>query len=285
LIASLVDSWFQRVSIFPLGLGNEGAVLVNRLVVASVTLLCSVGGAWAGDFFEGVSVDRLMNAAPAATWTGPYVGFTVGYGWADLEATNLFATVTGVGSGSLPLTGFTTSENSFNAGGTAGYNFYTSNMVLGVEADVSFGDHEYNSGTLSVTDVFVGGDTLTGDFNAGFKSFGTLRGRAGLLVTPSTLLYATGGLAVANAKAHGSFTYDDGTGPISGTFSDRDWTFGWTAGVGIEDKFAERVSLKLEYLYLSFPDATFEFGQPGVTVGFDGEASMHMVRTGLNIGF
>jgi outer membrane immunogenic protein len=248
-------------------------------------LLLFTGSAYSADIFGGPSVDRMLDSRPAEVWTGPYFGLTIGYGWADLEATRAFAEVTGGGSASLPLTGFTTSEDSFNGGLTAGYNFYTSGMVFGIEADASYGDFKYNSGPLAVTDVLVGGDTLSGNLEAGFDFFGTLRGRLGLLATPTTIIYGTAGLALARTKASGSFSYDDGTGPIAERFSDSNIEAGWTAGLGIEDRFTSNLSLKLEYLYVDLPNNTFTFSEPGVTIGFDGKADMHLLRTGLNYHF
>lgn len=256
---------------------------MRALLGASFAVLLTVGTAQSADIFGDTSVYRLLNGTPVANWTGPYLGLTLGYGWADLEATRAFADVTGVGSGSLPLTGFVTSEDSVSGGVTIGYNFYASNLVFGLEADASYGDHEFNSGTLSATDVFSVGDTLSGSFDAGFQYFGTLRGRLGLVLwPPRMMLYGTGGLALASTEASINFSYDDGTGPISGSFSDRNVSVGWTAGAGIEDRFTERLSLKLEYLYVSLPEDTFEFSRPGVSVGFDGKTDMHMVRAGLN---
>lgn len=243
------------------------------------------GTARADDLFGHDALAHMMDTRPASLWSGGYFGVTLGYGWADLEATRVFATATGFGSGSLPLSGASTSQNSLNGGLTLGYNWYESNVVAGVEADVSYGDFKYKSGTLTANNVLTAGDTLSGNLNAGFNWFGTARGRLGFLVAPQTLLYGTGGLAWANAKASGSYSYNGGAGPVAGTFSDSHFEWGWTVGAGIEDKFAKNLSMKLEYLYLDYSNGSFRFSQPGVTVGFDTQATMHLVRLGLNKQF
>ena len=254
---------------------------------ASALLFASIFSTYsnAADFFGDESTDRMLNSAPAAMWTGPYAGLQIGYGWANLEATDVFANVTGVGSGSLPLTGFTTDENGINGGVTVGYNLYTSAMVLGVEADASAGDYVFDSGPLAVSDVFVTGDTLSGNFTGGIDGFGTLRARVGLLVAPQTLIYATGGLAIAHTKSSISFAYNDGSGPIATSFEDKNFEWGYAVGAGIEDKFTDSLSMKLEYLFIGINDASFEFSQPGVTFGYDGKAHLNLVRLGLNYGF
>src|SRR5262245_20273134 len=112
-----------------------------------VGALFSTCGNAEGMFGEDAT-DWMLSSTPAAMWTGPYLGAQFGYGWSHLEATDVFANVTGVGSGSLPLTGFSTDRDEINWGGTVGYNFYTSAMVLGVEADISGGDYVFDSGPL-----------------------------------------------------------------------------------------------------------------------------------------
>ena len=106
-----------------------------------------------------------------------------------------------------------------------------------------------------------------------------------MLLAPETLLYVTGGLAVAHTKSSLAFTYNDGSGPISGSFSDENFEWGYAIGGGIEDKFADALSMKLEYLFIGLNDASFEFSRPGVTFGYDGKAYMHLVRLGLNYAF
>jgi outer membrane immunogenic protein len=258
--------------------------VLTSAVIATALL---AGTANAADLFGQDSMSHMPDKRPAEMWTGPYLGLTLGYGWADLEATSAHATVTGLGSGSLPLTGYTSSKDSFNGGITLGYNWYlSSNVVTGIEADASYGDYKYSSGTLTANNVLSAGDSLSGNVSAGFNWFGTLRGRLGYLVAPRTLIYGTGGLAWANAKASANYTYTGGgSGPLSGGVSDNHLEWGWTLGLGVEDKINQNVSMKLEYLYLDYSNAGFNFSQPGVSVGFDGKASMNLIRTGINYQF
>lgn len=258
-----------------------------RVVVATTVALALLAGTGqAADYYGNDAYTQLTDKRPASMWSGAYFGVTLGYGWADLEATRAYATVTGVGSASLPLTGFGTSKDSVNGGVTLGYNWYGSNLVAGIEVDVSIGDQTYESGTLSARNVIFAGDRISGSFSAGFDWFGTARARIGFLVTPQTLLYGTGGFAWAYADASGNISYNNGAGAVSRvTFSDSQFEWGWTIGAGVEQKFAQNLSAKLEYLYIDYSNGDFEFSRPGVTVGFDTEASMSIIRAGLNYKF
>lgn len=72
----------------------------------------------------------------------------------------------------------------------------------------------------------------------------TIRGRLGYAMG-STLVYATGGAAFLGFE-------DD--------FSDDDTLTGWVAGLGIEHKLRENLSIGLEGLYYSFDDDDSIFG-------------------------
>jgi opacity protein-like surface antigen len=70
--------------------------------------------------------------------------------------------------------------------------------------------------------------------------------RLGWLVTPSTLLYGTGGVTYAG---FGSVGFN------SDTF--RAW--GWSAGAGVEQKFGPNWSVRVEYRFTDFQARTATF--------------------------
>ena len=74
-----------------------------------------------------------------------------------------------------------------------------------------------------------------GSANANLSWFGTVRGRLGYLITPTLLIYGTGGFAYGQVDAWG----------FSSTHT------GWTAGGGVEWMFAPHWSAKVEYLYVN----------------------------------
>ena len=81
--------------------------------------------------------------------------------------------------------------------------------------------------------------------------FGTFRGRGGVLVTPSFLLYVTGGLAYGSLQTEVGLSGFTATGiPVTAIGSRSIDKFGWTVGGGIETMFAANWSAKIEYLYM-----------------------------------
>jgi outer membrane immunogenic protein len=79
---------------------------------------------------------------------------------------------------------------------------------LGLETDFQ-GSGERGSGSF-FDPYFYFSSTPNGSISGTREStilwFGTIRGRVGALLNPTTLLYATGGLAYGRIKASGSFT-------------------------------------------------------------------------------
>jgi opacity protein-like surface antigen len=96
----------------------------------------------------------------------------------------------------------------------------------------------------------------------------TLRGRAGYLITPSLLAYATGGLAFGGVTAHTLINQTltsivpivEGSSAATGQFSNVQ--FGWTVGGGLEWMFSADLSLKAEYLYYDLGEGRYGSGGP-----------------------
>jgi outer membrane immunogenic protein len=128
--------------------------------------------------------------------------------------------------------------------------------------------------------------------------FGTARVRAGWLVTPSTLIYGTAGLAYGEAKASTNVIVGSAPGcPFGNGFcavgSVSDTRLGWTAGGGFETMLGANWTAKVEYLYYNLGSVTEPIFStaPALVIGspetmqakarFDG----NIVRAGLNYKF
>ena len=111
----------------------------------------------------------------------------------------------------------------------------------------------------------------------------TARGRVGV-VMDRTLLYATGGLAVARVKT----TLDDLYLAGVVTTSSGATYVGWTAGVGAEFAVAPQWTVKAEYLYMDFGSKDYNFyeGAAGWQ-RISGSASLtaNIARIGANYRF
>lgn len=183
-------------------------------------------------------------------WTGFYVGGNIGYGWGRSSNS---VDISDLATGATLFTN--TSSNDVDGvigGGQVGYNWQVQNWVLGLEADIQGSDQKGSSNLVCVGCANGGTTDITTTLTQKLSWFGTVRGRAGILVTPSILLYGTGGLAYGEFKTGGSVT-GNGVGgvPVTVTFPGTSSTqVGWTVGAGVEGKIGGNWTAKLEYLYM-----------------------------------
>lgn len=188
--------------------------------------------------------------APAAAynWTGFYVGGNIGYSWGNGAPTYNEPAF----SPTLPTT--ITGSNHLDGaigGGQIGYNWQlNSSWVTGLEADLQLAD-EKASRNFFFPDG-SDGEGVTGSFNSKIVWFGTVRGRLGWLFNPTTMLYATGGLAYGRVSASGSFSDSYCTPACMWSFNQAATNYGWTVGGGIEAAVPNTTNWtwKIEYLYI-----------------------------------
>lgn len=214
---------------------------IKHLVSASAIALITLGtSAYAADIVsEEPPVPEAM-LVQTFTWTGPYIGVNGGYAWTNAEFS----------AGGL------LGDDDFNGGLVgvrAGYNWQmNNNFVGGIEVDV---DHVWNENTY-----LVGVDPI----DVGTDWQGSARLRIGYAID-RTLVFATGGIAFANAY-------------IESAVLDESKTFtGWTVGGGVEHAFTDNWVGSLEYRYADFGSETIG--------GTDVDLDQHTVRVGLAYKF
>jgi outer membrane immunogenic protein len=204
-------------------------------------------------------------------WYGFYIGAHAGYAWSDdsvdfTGATGLLAVGVNI-PGSLGG-----SSNGFIGGIHWGSNYQFGNIVVGFDSDFSWLDRDE---TRTVT---LGGITTTASQSLDW--FGTTRVRGGFLVTPNTLIYATGGLASGRAEV-------DITHTAAGTFTvnARDTLWGYAIGGGIE-YLAGPWMFRVEYLHYDLGDLDFAYTIPATgTVTTSANFSGDIVRAGISYKF
>ena len=218
--------------------------------------------------------------APCARFAGWYGGAHVGYAqhdktWVDRSAwVDNFSTDWTLGS-------VETRTDGIHGGLQGGYNWQSGCSLLGFEVDVSWADLGSNKNYSSTAPA--PGTVL--NLNSKIDWFGTLRGRAGVVVD-NLLLYVTGGAAFADIKH--TWTVTD---PINATesFSSDANRWGFVVGGGAEWALTETYSVKAEALYLKFTEQTVSgfspAGAPGGNVDFDLQDSIFVARLGLNVKF
>jgi outer membrane immunogenic protein len=232
------------------------------------------------------AADMAVKAPIVApfSWTGPYVGGNVGYGWGwdpvtltdTISSTSIVSHDADVPNPTFvpgPSTGPTSAGGSGNVkpngvigGAQAGYNWQSSSWVYGVEADFQGSGQR---GSVSICDT-AGCPVGSGLGVATYKLpwFGTLRARLGYTPAPRWLVYVTGGLAVGEVDQSLS------EGPVGGTpsliFNSNATRAGFAAGGGVETFVCDNWSIKAEYLFLGFGNVGATGTGTIVTTAFNG---------------
>jgi opacity protein-like surface antigen len=197
------------------------------------------------------------------SWTGCSVGVNAGYGSAKAQFSSVpndaivdFAQ----SNGALPQLAAqqassvaTQRSGGLTAGAGVSCNAQFDRTVIGLETDINYSD--FRSAELRGPFPVVAGvfDTWENSFRSNF--LGTIRGRLGLLVNPSNMLYATGGLAYADF-AFSTATDFPGFSGFRYAGSDSRVKPGWTAGLGWEAVVSGPWTAKFEYLYVDLGDRT-----------------------------
>ncbi len=253
-------------------LGLPGALaLAAGLAAAVAGPLALAAPALAADLPRRAAPPPAFTPVPVFTWTGFYAGVNAGAGFGGGGGTFTDATYGTVTPGSR--------DAAFVGGGQIGYNYqFTpgSGFVIGAEADIqgtTFG--RPRSGLVGTT-------TFT-DIGPSLDWFGTVRGRIGYAFD-RFLVYGTGGFAYGGGSTPSTASYYTGTLPST-------FRTGWTAGGGVEYAITERLSARIEALYVSLDrnggsgglvydtatTAYYGLGRPKTDFG--------VVRAGLNYRF
>jgi outer membrane immunogenic protein len=225
---------------------------MKKLLIGSAMSLVMVAGASAADL-------RATN------WTGFYVGGNAGYTWsASNTLTNTGTDTAGFGLGGALADGAIPSQESLKSNGfigglQAGYNRQAGKWVYGVEADIQWANAKDSFATTLSTFTFA--DPILTTASRQLDWLGTVRGRLGLTVTPTMLLYGTGGLAYGRRETSLGVFDQLASPPALATGTSVKTSIGWTIGAGVEYAVAAHWSAKVEYLY-------YDLGSNDVTIDY-----------------
>ncbi len=162
-------------------------------------------------------------------WTGAYGGVLLGLGQGTYG-----------NNASFPGDGEGEWDGSLY-GIALGYNFQNGNWVYGGELTYSGANIDGSEACSNPT------FQCYGEIN----SIATLRGRVGYLVGPSTLIYGTAGLAMADL----TFGTDNGAG-VGGEQSRN--VNGYVVGLGVEHAVTERLNIRGAILHYEFDDDAYQ---------------------------
>jgi outer membrane immunogenic protein len=302
-----------------------GAPIKHSVIgIAAVASLLTTS-ALAADMAAPVYTKAPVIPVVVYDWTGFYIGGNIGYSWDRSSTTQSFY------DGPTGTTLLSSYPSSFNldgviGGGQIGYNWQRDRWVFGLEADIQ-GSAEKGStsavcpgGSATATTLAglsgvcaVGhiGDTapfnvaafpVINNLSESIQWFGTVRGRIGPTITPTILLYVTGGLAYGQVNASDTVTGVNITGPqgVNGStstaaaaaFSSNSTRVGWTAGAGIEGTIGGGWTPKLEYLYIDLGSILGSFVTPIVSpsgnfvfANYNSHVTDNILRVGVNYRF
>lgn len=205
----------------------------------------------AGDLPYRAGAPAGYDYPPAFTWNGLYLGANLGFG---------FGGFSGYGAnylGQSPIGGA--------LGGTAGYNYQSGNLLVGVEGDYAWthisGDASYPRPGVSSSGTI--------------QNINTVRARGGY-VMDRILIFGTAGYAGGNIR-----------GVLNNVLypAVADQTYyanGFALGLGVEYAITPKISAKAEYLYTSLGSNTFFNNTPNVS---NAGANINLLRAGVNYHF
>ncbi|QGM97590.1 outer membrane protein [Methylocystis parvus] len=246
----------------------------------------AAGSAFAADLPSRKEAPVYVPPPPLITWTGFYAGVNIGGGWsANSVNPNSLAPYANNVTGAIAfLPGNSSGGNTAGGvvgGGQIGYNYQMGAFLVGLETD--FQGSSMNSGGSNNYAVYPGGGaflgpvgstwvplTSGGNNGVSLSWIGTVRGRAGYLITPTLLAYATGGFAYGGLSANANGYSNTRTG--------------WTVGGGAEWLFMPNWSAKVEYLYTDL-SGSGSTGAWGWNWGYNRHPNFHIVRAGVNYHF
>jgi opacity protein-like surface antigen len=235
-----------------------GAGLKTIISVPASFLLGAIASAHAAD----VSVPRPVTSPAPQSWTGPYLGASFGDRWS-----NSSWTTTGIGDPLAPPTSAAVTpafvpanSATFRAGAYLGFNVQIAPWLLvGVEGDIAGGNGRKTIAGIPGTDP---GSLIQDSASIKTGWDASVRGRLGLLVAPSLLLYGTGGVAWQQFGV--SATCTGAAGTTSWCVDTRGETnasikTGWTAGGGLEARLGGNWLGRVEYRYSKFGRVDHDF--------------------------
>jgi outer membrane immunogenic protein len=209
--------------------------------------------------------------APVWSWTGMYLGWNAGGGWAKTPFYDIYPTEDLASDGNPRL-------NGAFGGVQAGYRHQFNWVVVGIQGDYDF------SGIGSHFNCFSFGNQVC---DSKKQWFATLTASLGIALTPQALVYVKGGGAAVRdhfsdlATAPGS---SGGVNAFPGVLFEADETrLGYVVGAGFEYAITHNWSAFIEYNYMNFGSHHVEFtGENGGIFPELIKQQLEVVKLGVN---
>lgn len=260
---------------------------LRRFLAAAIVLPAMASAALAAD-------SSSINEPPVFTWTGFYGGEAAGYSWMDGSAKRtapdgLFSMAFDAASSAFTVANGASAKQPHGiiGGGQIGFNYQIQSFVFGVEGDLSYTglDAATNPAGLG-TSCCAESLAFTSDVNSHWLS--TMRGRFGTAID-RLLVYATGGLAVAQRNYNSGYAILSPDGPDFSIGSASRTAAGLAVGGGLEYALSKNWTLKGEYLYADLgPGRSFASNSSAIPVNpsyHQGDLDEAVVRAAINYKF
>jgi outer membrane immunogenic protein len=265
--------------------------MLKKSLCAIVAATAMAGSALAADLPSRRAPPPAFVPPPVMTWTGLYIGVNGGGIWTN--SNNVVTTATDFGAVAFPTVStaaaaaaaniIPTRRTGFLAGGTWGYNWQWNQIVVGTEGDFQgvfngcnnnnngggFGGFGGNNNNCGGTAIGIAPIVGAPGFNVQSQQtitrsldyLSTSRVRAGFLITPSLLIYGTGGVAIGNVRVNSSILSSVTPLPfaLNPGISSANYSHlraGLVAGGGLEWMFLPDWSIKAEALYYDLGRST-----------------------------
>ena len=287
--------------------------IVDVCAVAALALTAGVALPASSALAADLSAVKAALPPPGAAgplWNGFYAGLNAGYAFdggapVAFVSTPVFSnpllTPDGVSLRDAATLGgagvLRRAADGFIGGGQIGYNRQYGAVVFGLEADIqglAFAQAS-RSGVTSLPTTLPGQNWVTATSASKSTDYlGTVRGRVGIVVKPTLMVYGMGGLAYGGVSSRIGIVGADTPGVTAaasgGSFSDT--LVGWSAGGGVEWAVCRHWSVKAEYLHYDLGHAHYSAGArapaaagdilwshaSAAATRFDG----HIARVGVN---
>ncbi len=221
-------------------------VILGGIVVSALLATAPLSAAFAADM---ALKAPPAPAAAADIWTGAYVGGTLGGIWSNAKWTSV--SLTG-GAPILPPNSASLNGSGIRAGGYIGYNVkFAPLWVAGLEGDLAYA--RFTKSVSPFPGFPLGRPTDTDTLKLGWDA--SIRGRLGFLISPTVLLYGTGGVAWQEITTNSTCATGAGFCGAGAPFTSgnvRTDKAGWTLGGGIEAALTNHWFVRAEYRYSDF---------------------------------
>ena len=266
-----------------------------RVAISTIALVACTSLASAADLggpYEpyGDSIKDVPAIAAQPSWSGLYFGGHAGWLTGEWDGRTQGGNAQQPTNGGYSDPHKTLDGDGWLGGAQIGYNWQRGDLVLGVEADISWGDLDGHWGGFTDDDGSV--SAWDKDYNLSLKYFGTARVRLGY-ATGRFMPYITGGFAWARTNGDISSAYYRYGTDYEGTSyaSTNENHTGWVAGLGAELILFSNWTARAEWLHVDLGKEDYHFKGKTFTGAdwdddkFPADLTFDVFRVGVNYKF